>query len=388
MADFLSQKELSKIISEKTCLSEEKSKEFVEFFFNSIKDELKKSDSVQISGFGTFKKKWIEESDGINPSTLEKIKIPAHFKISFKPSLPVVRLFNEKYANLKPVLLEKQIPIVIESVPDKIDIIAENEIPKPEDEISKTEDENQEKEPEKKSSAGKIIGITIVVLVVLIILIILLAKSCSSGSSKTQNKNELAANPQKTEQIEQTEPEIAQNKPEIAQTEPEIAQNKPEPPKSDEKSEKEPEPVNPVVTKESSEFTFKDYSVPRGSNYHTIAVEEYGNRHLWPVIFNANKDSSPNPDVVESGAKIKVPQIRSISDDAENIKAAMLEAFSAYKNQISSANSDFENAEKKRLAAGVLTSAEVLYPGFIDANRSKIGDEYADYAKGIFARNY
>lgn len=381
MADFLSQKELSKIISEKTGLSEEKSKEFVEFFFNSIKDELKKSDSVQISGFGTFKKKWIEESDGINPSTLEKIKIPAHFKISFKPSLPVARLFNEKYANLRPVLLEKQIPIVIEAVPDKIDIIAENEIPKP-------EYENQEKEPEKKSSAGKIIGITIVVLVVLIILMILLAKSCSSGSSKTQDKNELAANPRKTEQIEQIEPKIEQTEPEIAENEPEIAQTEPEPPKSDEKSEKEPEPVNPVVTKKSSEFTFKDYSVPRGSNYHTIAVEEYGNRHLWPVIFNANKDSSPNPDVVESGAKIKVPQIRSISDDAENIKAAMLEAFSAYKNQISSANSDFENAEKKRLAAGVLTSAEVLYPGFIDANRSKIGDEYADYAKGIFARNY
>lgn len=376
MADLLTQKELAKNLAEKTGLSEETAKNFIEYFFDSIKSELKNSDSVAIFEFGTFKKKWVEESDGINPATLEKIKIPAHYKIIFRPSANIVRLFNQKYADLKPILVEKREEKSAENL-----VPPQNQIPEEDDEDDEDENEEisenqtaenkeniiEEKSSEKKSGAGKIIAIIIAALVILIILIILLAKGCSSKSEQTQ----------------------------IAQSEPKTTQNAPKP-KSDENQEKaeaqaKPEksaPVNPAVTKKSSEFTFKNYSVPSGSNYHKIAEEEYKNRHLWPVVYNANKDSSPNPDVVESGATIKVPEITSLSADAENIKAAMLEAFNAYKKQISSANSESENAEKKRLAAGVLASAENLYPGFINANKDKIGAEYADYAKGIFKRNF
>lgn len=364
MSEILSQKDLVKVVAEKTGLTQEKSKAFIEYFFDSIKKELKNSDSVAVTGFGTFRKKWVEESDGINPSTLEKIKVPAHFKILFKPSANVARLFNKKYENLKPILIERK--------------EAENSV-QIQNSDEDDDDENEAVEPEKsendgkKSGAGKIIAIIIVALAVLIILIILLAKGCSSSKPEPEKI------PQKTETV-QTEPKVAETKPEPVKTEPVQQVQKIQ--------EEKPAPANPAVTKAEPSFTFKDFKVPAGSDYHTIAVQEYKNRHLWPVIYNANKDSSPNPDVLSSGATIKVPEIKSVSEDAENIKAAMLAAFNGYKNQISSANSDFENSEKKRLAAGVLVSAENLYPGFIDANKGKIGSGYAEYAAEIFKRNY
>lgn len=396
MSEILSQKDLVKAVAEKTGLTQEKSKAFIEYFFDSIKKELKNSDSVAISGFGTFRKKWIEESDGINPSTLEKIKIPAHFKILFKPSAPVARLFNKKYENLKPILIERPEKFEKEEAENSVQIQDSEEDDDDEKDSShseldsestnenvaesKTEVQEEKKsepqnqtESEKKSGAGKIIAIAIVALVILIILIILLAKGCSSS------KSEPGKLPPKTEAV-QTKPKVAETKPEPVKTEP-VQQVQIQ-------KEEKPAPANPAVTKAEPSFTFKDFKVQSGSNYHTIALQEYKNRHLWPVIYNANKNSSPNPDVLSSGATIKVPQIKSVSEDAENIKSAMLAAFNGYKNQISSANSDFENSEKKRLAAGVLVSAENLYPGFIEANKSKIGSDYAEYATEIFKRNY
>lgn len=382
MSEILSQKDLVKAVAEKTGLTQEKSKAFIEYFFDSIKKELKNSDSVAIVGFGTFRKKWVEEADGINPSTLEKIKIPAHFKILFKPSANVALLFNKKYENLKPILIERkddensvQIQNSDEEDDDENEAEsqdAENKAVEPEKSESKTEvqeEKKSEEDDEKKSGAGKIIAIIVIVLVVLIILIILFAKGCSSSKSESEK------NPQKTEVAK---PEVKKN-----------VETKPEPVQQVQKiQEEKPVPTNPVVTKTEPNFTFKDFKVPAGSDYHTIAVQEYKNRHLWPVIYNANKDSSPNPDVLSSGATIKVPEIKSVSEDAENIKAAIIAAFNGYKNQISASNSDFENSEKKRLAAGVLVSGENLYPGFIDANKSKTGSDYTEYAVEIFKRNY
>lgn len=374
MSEILSQKDLVKVVAEKTGLTQEKSKAFIEYFFDSIKEELKTSDSVAIIGFGTFRKKWVEEADGINPSTLEKIKIPAHFKILFKPSANVARLFNKKYENLRPVLIERkeaENSVQIQNSDEKDD--DENEAESQDEENKAVELEKSESktelQEEKKSRAGKIIAIIIIAIVILVILIILLAKGCSSSKSESEK------NLQKTEA---TKPEVKK-----------VEETKPEPVKQVQKNQEEkPAPANPTVTKTEPRFMFKDFKVPAGSDYHTIAVQEYKNRHLWPVIYNANKGSSPNPDVLSSGVTIKIPEIKSLSEDAENIKAAMFAAFNGYKNQISSSNSDFDNSEKKRLAAGVLVSAENLYPGFIDANKNKIGSDYTEYAAEIFKRNY
>lgn len=355
MAELLTQNTLAGKLSEKYGISEDIAKKIVERFFSSIKDELKAADNVSVAGLGVFKKKWIEEADGINPSNGETITIPAHYRIKFKASAPVSQLFNKKYSKLKPKLAkEKAVAEKDEPVPEK----TEKAISQENTEVSSNQP------PEKKNGTAKIIAIAVIALIILAVLIILLARGCSSKKNQAYDSVPSAVDTQSAVAGEQAEQ------------------------KQTEQIKHAEEPASPVVTKKVSEFTLKDYKVSYGGNYHTIALEEYGNRHLWPVIFNANKDSSPNPDVITSGAVIKVPEIKSLSEDAENIKAAMLEAYNAYKKQISASNSDYQNSEKKRLAAGVLTSAEVLYPGFIDANKDRIDPEYAQYAKGILARNY
>lgn len=353
MAELLTQTGLAKKLSEVCGITEDTAKIIVERFFGSVKNELKATENVSITGLGVFKKNWIEESDGINPATGQTIRIPAHYRIKFKAAAPVAELFNKKYSKLKPKLIKEK-PLKTESAA------------KEEPEAEEKSEDTASAAHEKKGRNGRIIAVIVIALIVLVILIALLERGCASKKEQ----------PEVPAPVEQIAPKEEQTTVKTEQSsEPETTAQK-------------IETVSPIVTKAVSEFALKDYKVNYGGNYHTIAVEQYNNRHLWPVIYNANKDSSPDPDVIVSGATIKVPEIKSLSEDAENIKAAMLQAYNAYKNQISSSNSSYKNSEKKRLAAGVLTSAEVLYPGFIDANKHKIDSEYMQYAKEILARNY
>ena len=89
MSNLLSQSELIQKLADKNELPYETSKKFVELFFSIVKRELKKSDTFYISNFGTFKRVWVETSEGINPATQEKITIPAHYRIKFSPSSSV-----------------------------------------------------------------------------------------------------------------------------------------------------------------------------------------------------------------------------------------------------------------------------------------------------------
>lgn len=353
MAELLTQTRLAKKISEECGITEDTAKTILERFFGSLKNELKATENVSITGLGVFKKNWIEESDGINPSTGQTIRIPAHYRIKFKAAAPVAELFNKKYSKLKPKLIKEK-PVKAESEA------------KEEPEAEEKSEDTASAAQEKKNGNGRIIAVIVIALIVLVILIALLARGCAS---KKEPAKALAPVEQSVTKKEQSMTKDEQSA---------------EPATTAQKTET----VSPIVTKTVSEFSLNDYKVNYGGNYHTIAVEQYNNRHLWPVIYNANKGTSPDPDVIVSGAIIKVPEIKSLSEDAENIKAAMLQAYNAYKDRISSANSDYEKSEKKRLAAGVLTSAEVLYPGFIDANKDKIDSEYAQYAKEILERNY
>ena len=55
-------------------------------FADVITETLAKGDSVSIPGFGTFIRTERGEREGVNPSTKEKIKIPASKSAKFKPA--------------------------------------------------------------------------------------------------------------------------------------------------------------------------------------------------------------------------------------------------------------------------------------------------------------
>ncbi|CAL4318006.1 DNA-binding protein HU-alpha [Buchnera aphidicola (Cavariella theobaldi)] len=69
--------QLIKIIAEKSNLSRMQIKSTLEMTLSAIAESLKKGESVQIVGFGTFKVNLRASRTGRNPQTGEEICIPA-----------------------------------------------------------------------------------------------------------------------------------------------------------------------------------------------------------------------------------------------------------------------------------------------------------------------
>lgn len=75
--------------------------EFVDAFFNSIKDILVDGKDVKLSGFGNFELRDKKGRPGRNPKTLEKVSIPPRRIVSFKPGQKI-RDIIDTYAGSRP----------------------------------------------------------------------------------------------------------------------------------------------------------------------------------------------------------------------------------------------------------------------------------------------
>ena len=51
------------------------------------------------------------------------------------------------------------------------------------------------------------------------------------------------------------------------------------------------------------------YTVKAGDSLSKIAKHEYGDAQLWTRIFEANKDTIKNPDLIYPGQVIKLPSV-------------------------------------------------------------------------------
>ena len=67
-------------------LNKRESKEFVELFFEKIRQSLEQGDSVKLSGFGNFDLRVKNPRPGRNPKTGEEIPISARRVVTFRPS--------------------------------------------------------------------------------------------------------------------------------------------------------------------------------------------------------------------------------------------------------------------------------------------------------------
>ena len=63
--------------------------------FNLIKKNLMNNDSIKISKFGTFTKKFKKERIGRNPKTKEEKKISSRYVVVFKPSKEFIKKIND-----------------------------------------------------------------------------------------------------------------------------------------------------------------------------------------------------------------------------------------------------------------------------------------------------
>lgn len=376
MSEILTQSELAQRLIQKTDVNPEVAKNFANVFFSIVKKQLKKSDSFSVYNFGTFKKTWIEESWGFNPSNGEKIKIPSHYRIKFIPCAAVARRINKKYALLKPKVIEEKVDenesllykaekenekkksllykasrVQEELEQNQVAEESEEDFYNPpesltaqdvQDETLTKIEELEEDEKELNKKPKKLFVILSCAFVLLLILISVLIKCCSKKEKQPEKE---------------VENEILVE----------------EEPKSEEKEE----------IQEEIELSFEEMVIKYGSSYHKIAKEKYQNPHLWPYIFSANKAECPDPDLIISGKNLIIPEQPDLQKNKTEVCMSVLDAYNAYLLMCEKQPENPKNQKRKNLAVRVIVSGEILYPGFIDEYSERILPDYAQKAKNI-----
>lgn len=81
----LTKAELAEALFEELGLNKREAKEFVDLFFETIREKLEQGESVKLSGFGNFDLRDKSRRPGRNPKTGEEIPISARRVVTFRP---------------------------------------------------------------------------------------------------------------------------------------------------------------------------------------------------------------------------------------------------------------------------------------------------------------
>jgi integration host factor subunit alpha len=81
----LTKAELAEALFEELGLNKREAKEFVDLFFEEVRQRLENGESVKLSGFGNFELRNKNRRPGRNPKTGEEIPISARRVVTFRP---------------------------------------------------------------------------------------------------------------------------------------------------------------------------------------------------------------------------------------------------------------------------------------------------------------
>lgn len=65
---------------------------------------------------------------------------------------------------------------------------------------------------------------------------------------------------------------------------------------------------SPAGTGQEAQKTERVYIVVKGDNLSKISKMFYGNSNSWKRIFEANRDVIHNPDLIQPGWKLRIPE--------------------------------------------------------------------------------
>ena len=81
----LTKADIADQLFEEVGLNKREAKEFVDAYFEAIRDALERGDNVKLSGFGNFQLRVKNQRPGRNPKTGEEIPISARRVVTFRP---------------------------------------------------------------------------------------------------------------------------------------------------------------------------------------------------------------------------------------------------------------------------------------------------------------
>lgn len=81
----LTKAELAKRLFEDVGLNKREAKEFVDAFFDALRESLELGEQIKLSGFGNFDLRRKNQRPGRNPKTGQEIPISARTVVTFRP---------------------------------------------------------------------------------------------------------------------------------------------------------------------------------------------------------------------------------------------------------------------------------------------------------------
>ena len=93
----LTKAELMELLFEKVGLNKREAKDMAESFFEEIRVQLERGESVKLSGFGNFQLRDKPPRPGRNPKTGEDIPITARRVVTFHPSQKLKSMVEKNY---------------------------------------------------------------------------------------------------------------------------------------------------------------------------------------------------------------------------------------------------------------------------------------------------
>lgn len=93
----LTKAELADLLFEKVGLNKREAKDMVESFFEEIRIQLERGESVKLSGFGNFQLREKPQRPGRNPKTGVEIPITARRVVTFHPSQKLKSMVETTY---------------------------------------------------------------------------------------------------------------------------------------------------------------------------------------------------------------------------------------------------------------------------------------------------
>jgi len=97
--------DLTDQLSETGKLKKKDAEDFVKAFFNVIEESLFEGEVIKIQGFGTFKLLKVDSRKSVDVSTGKEFEIKEHYKASFTPDSSLKELVNKPFSHLEPVEL-------------------------------------------------------------------------------------------------------------------------------------------------------------------------------------------------------------------------------------------------------------------------------------------
>ncbi len=274
---------VDRVVAE-TGLSKQSSHDILENLGDVIELGLMNDGYVRIKGLGAFQVRSVAARQGINPRTGEPIEIPAHNKVVFRADQTIKQYLNPTGHTQTQNNQQGKNETMIERLKNK-----------------------------------RMFGYAALALAALLVVAIAIINFGDEPAAPVAAENPPGG----------TAPVIASDidDDEVVASVEEATAPVPEP------QPQKPEPEVPPPPPPAPEP--KTYQLAKGDNLWNLAAEHLGDPYLWPLLYQANSDIIDNPDVMQIGLEITIPQLDgeagNLADsDKEKLVSGNLLAYKVY----------------------------------------------------------